>query len=169
MSAGNGSREKTLEEAYKYLEGWGLPGSLETIPETEETAARNIDPDRLKNLKQARTAAKSKLTIIKKTILNNLMSTRTLQSKVDSSEKDFQKAFTALNEAHGYYMAAKEDEGDDLDPKDVDYMEGPIEDQIVVGEKWTEWHMAKDEELRAERDADVAKLRKRGKRSRQRS
>ena len=104
-----------------------------------------MDPDRLKNLKQACTAAKSRFTIVKKTILNNLVSTRTPQSKVDSSEKDFQNAFAALNEAHGSYMAAKEDEGDNLDPKDVDYMEGLIEDQIEVGEKWTEWHMAKVE------------------------
>ena len=83
MSAGNSSREKDLEEAYKYLEGWGAAGSLETMPETEEAAARNMDPDRLKNLKQARTAAKSKLTIVKKTVLNNLMSTRTPLSKID--------------------------------------------------------------------------------------
>ena len=67
MSAGNSSWEKDLEEAYEYLEGWGQLASLETIPEIEETAARNMDPDRLKNLKQARTAAKSKLTIVKKT------------------------------------------------------------------------------------------------------
>ena len=52
MSAGNSSREKDLEEAYKYLEGWGQLASLETILEIEETAARNMDPDRLKNLKQ---------------------------------------------------------------------------------------------------------------------
>ena len=107
MSAGNSSREKDLEEAYKYLFGGGLTGSLETIPETEETAAHNMDPDRLKNLKQAHTANKSRLTIVKKTILNNLVSTRTPQSKVDSSEKDFQNAFATLNEAHGSYMAAK--------------------------------------------------------------
>ena len=83
MSAGNSSREKDLEEAYEYLEGWGRTGSLETIPEIDEAAARNMDPDRLKNLKQACTAAKSKLTIVKKTVLNNLMSTRTPLSKID--------------------------------------------------------------------------------------
>ena len=43
MSAGNSSREKDLEEAYNYLEGWGPTGGLETMPETGETAAQNID------------------------------------------------------------------------------------------------------------------------------
>ena len=118
-----------------------------------------MDPDRLKNLKQARTAAKSKLTIVKKTVLNNLMSSRTPLLKIDSSEKDFQKAFAALNEAHSSYMAAMEDEGDDLDPKDVKYMKGPIEDQVEVGEAWAEWHMARDDVQRAEKDADEAKQR----------
>ena len=56
-------------------------------------------------------------------------------------------------------MAAMEDEGDDLDPKDVKYMEGPIEDQIEVGEAWAEWHMARDDVQLAEKDADEAKQR----------
>ena len=79
MSEGNDSRERDLEEAYKYLFGGGLTGSLETSPEIEVTAAHNMDPDRTKILKQARTTTKSRLTIVKKTILNNLVSTRTPQ------------------------------------------------------------------------------------------
>ena len=171
MSEGDNSQGRNLGEPYTFLFGGWLAEqlaegvnvnpiwSLETSPEIEVTAAHNMYPDRTKILKQVCTAAKSKLTVIKKTVLNTLVSTRTPQSKVDSSERDFQNAFAALNEAHGSYMAAKEDEGDDPDPRGSDYMEGPLADQVEVGEKWTEWHMAKDEIQQAAISADMAKQR----------
>ena len=113
--------------------------------------------ERIKILKQACTAAKTKLTTVKKTLLNTLLNTRTPETKVNASEKDFQDAFAALNEAHSQYVAAKDEE--DNDPQDSEYMEGRIADQMEVEEKWTEWHVAKDEIQRAAISADMAKQR----------
>ena len=114
---------------YRVLtEGAALIYSREPSPQTQEVreAAREMEDyqERVKSLKQTRKAAKTKLTTVKKALLNTLWNKDALESRVNAGEKNFHNVFEALNDAHSNYIAAKEDE--DIDPQDEDYMNIPL-------------------------------------------
>ena len=116
MSDGDESQDSSIP-AYDYIFGGLVEGvnvipywSRETSPEVEDTAAVEMgdEAENLRVLKQTRTAAKSKYTSLKKALINILANPRVPVPKVNASEKEFQDAFKALNEAHSQFVAAKD-------------------------------------------------------------
>ena len=144
MSSGDESLESNEVPSYEYIFGGGLAElegvsvtpfwSRETSPEVQDTAADKMgDEENLKVHKQTRTAAKSKFTSLKKALINILLNPKIPEGKVNASEKEFQNALKALNEAHSIYVAAKDLLEEDL--QDAAYMDTPIADRQEVENK----------------------------------
>ena len=136
MSEEGGSGSSNFGDLdYRVLtEGAMLTNSRESSPVTQEAreAAREMEEyqEKVKSLKQTRKAAKTKLTTVKKALLNTLRNKNTLESRVNAGEKNFQNVFEALNDAHSNYIATKEDE--DIDPQDGEYMNGPLQECLDI-------------------------------------
>ena len=168
MSDGDESQDSIIP-AYDYIFG-GLAEvegvnvtpywSRETSPEVQDTAAVEMgdEEENLKVLKQTRTAAKSKYTSLKKAMINILANPKIPVPKVNASEKEFQDAFKALNEAHSQYVAAKDVQEEEL--QDAIYMDTPIADRQEVETKWTDWHTAHEDIEQAAYRVDKEKAQK---------
>jgi len=144
MSEEEGSGSSNFGDLdYRVLtEGATLIHSRQSSPETQE-AAREMEEyqERVKSLKQTRKAVKTKLTTVKKALLNTLRNKDALESRVNAGKKIFHNVFEALNDAHSNYIATKEEE--DMDPQDDDYMNIPLQHCIEIEKKLAVWHMAR--------------------------
>ena len=113
MSEEGGSGSSNFGDLdYRVLtEGAALIYSRESSPQTQEVREAACEmgdyEETVKSLKQSRKAAKTKLTTVKKALLNTLRNKDALESRVNAGEKNFHNVFEALNDAHSNYVAAK--------------------------------------------------------------
>ena len=82
------------------------PESSPGVPE-QATVKMGDEDEVLKDLKQIRTTAKARYTVLKKAILGLLENPDVPASRATASEKEFQTAFKKLNDAYCQYMGAK--------------------------------------------------------------
>ena len=145
----------------EYLEssvpaGSYLPGRLHVgtnitplpSPEVPEPVIVEMEPtggedEVLKDLKQARTTAKAKYTVLRKAILGLLENPDVPESRVTASEREFQNAFEKLNDAHSQFVGAKYLDEDEQEPQDAAYMDTPVTERLEVETEWTKWHNAR--------------------------
>merc|ERR1712237_178469 len=97
----------------------------------------------LKDLKQTRTTARAKYTVLRKAILGILKNPDVPASKVTASEKEFQNALEKLNDAHSQLVGAKYLDEDEQEPQDAAYMDTPVTERLEVDTEWTKWHNAR--------------------------
>ena len=105
------------------------------------------------DLKRKRATAKDKYIIRKDAILSSLRNSDIPTLKVITSEKEFQKAFKKLSEAHGQYMGAKYPDGEDPELTDVTHMDALIAGLQEGETHWTRWCNARE---KVQQDADRA-------------
>ena len=131
-----------------------LPSPGEPEPVLVEMGTEGGEDEVLKDLKQTRTTAKSKYTVLRKAILGLLENPDVPESRVAASEKEFQNAFEKLLEAHSQFVGAKYLDEDDQEPFDVAYMDGPVTEHLEVETEWTKWHTARGIVLQEARRVD---------------
>ena len=149
---------------YKYLPGGLISGvtnitpdrSQETSPEQDQPAVEMADEETIDALKRARTAAKSKFTNLRKSLLGLLEHSDVVPvQKIYASEKKLEDAFDSLNEAHREYVVAKYSEEDGL--QEAEYMDEPLAECLEAEAEWTKWHNNRKKESqelhRAEKEA----------------
>ena len=112
------------------------------------------DAEILKDLKRKRATAKAKYTIRKEAILSSLQNSDTPAARVTTSEKEFQKAFEKLSDAHSQYVGARYPDEGDLEQIDATYMDAPITGLQEVETDWTKWCNAREKVLQDANRAD---------------
>ena len=137
---------------YNYLPGRLISGvtnitpdrSRETSPEQDQPAVEMADEETIDALKRARTAAKSRFTNLRKSLLGMLENSDVPVQKIYASEKKLEDAFDSLNEAHSDYVAAKYSEEDGL--QEAEYMDEPLAERLEAEAEWTKWHNNREKE-----------------------
>ena len=103
------------------------------------------DEEAIDALKRARTAAKSRFTNLRKSLLGLLEHSDVVPvQKIYASEKKLEDAFDSLNEAHSEYVAAKYSEEDGL--QEAEYMDEPLAERLEAEAEWTKWHNNREKE-----------------------
>ena len=122
------------------------PESSPKVPE-QATVEMGDEDAVLKDLKQIRTTAKARYTVLKKAILGLLENPDVPASRATASEKEFQTAFKKLNDAHCQYVGAKYLDEEEQEPQDAAYMDTPVTERLEVDAEWAKWHNAHERAL----------------------
>ena len=95
--------------------------------------------DAIDVLKRARTAAKTRFTNLRKSLITLLENSSVVPAqKIYAGEKKLEGVFDSLNEAHSEYVAAKYSEEEGL--QEMEYMDEPLAERLQAEAMWTKWH-----------------------------